>query len=649
VSSRYGMTTAMEHIPPPPTTHSLQKLSAAAAATFAHEDDYGHSKTLSTTATASSAADKDTTKLSGDTTLGSSALGTISDHFTGAGGGEVQDLSSSFPPWASGLGSSLTTPAATTTSMGITELGRSSISGLESLASSSLLHPFPSSSLQSTTASATATVGTTGSSPLTALFAPPGDARSFTPTSVSHAAVGAGVGTIGTIGTIGTPTQTVGPGARSLSHPIPIPPPPLPPLPPSSPPLKAAMPLAPGLAPPENLEKLLARVGSQVQTTVPTATLPAPAGSVGGGMSGTAALLGRASPFASPMAGISPLTLPRPGLVVTSSGMSSMSGTGTGNGSSLMTGTSSAFSSAATTPTTAAATAARRQSSTGTGERSFDPFMSAFGGSGLQAPAAEKFGATFPKIPSAPAPSSLMGDLTGLGLGSGSAPLFGTSRRGLDTESSSSSSLFQDVEVFQTPSSRLSAGDTNNAMGCDMTSSLEYSGRRALGRKGAEGPRYSVEARGFESSGLRLQQQQQQQQQLRGQESGRGYGQYLGTGTGGSSMLALQGRYTEPSSRAVLRWPHLSFRFMFLGDPLKRQLSDLVARCRAVGVTIQSPYRDKTDQAACLMIEGPQESVGVTAKAISGFLVSILSRMCSVKVMLSAAQRERLTASELTR
>ena len=106
-------------------------------------------------------------------------------------------------------------------------------------------------------------------------------------------------------------------------------------------------------------------------------------------------------------------------------------------------------------------------------------------------------------------------------------------------------------------------------------------------------------------------------------------------------------RYAE--SRSIIRWPHLSFRFMFLGDPLKRQLSDLVARCRQNGVAVHSPYRDKSDPAACLMVEGSSNAVDMCAQAISNFFLAALDRMCSEEVMLSAQQRERLTSSELTR
>lgn len=61
---------------------------------------------------------------------------------------------------------------------------------------------------------------------------------------------------------------------------------------------------------------------------------------------------------------------------------------------------------------------------------------------------------------------------------------------------------------------------------------------------------------------------------------------------------------TPVENRLVVHWPHPSLRFMFLGDPLKYQLSDLLHKLRARGVGISTPFRDKTNASACLVIEG---------------------------------------------
>jgi hypothetical protein len=57
-------------------------------------------------------------------------------------------------------------------------------------------------------------------------------------------------------------------------------------------------------------------------------------------------------------------------------------------------------------------------------------------------------------------------------------------------------------------------------------------------------------------------------------------------------------------NRLIVHWPHPSLRFMFLGDPLKYQLSDLLHKLRARGVGIGTPLRDKSNASACLVIEG---------------------------------------------
>ena len=57
-------------------------------------------------------------------------------------------------------------------------------------------------------------------------------------------------------------------------------------------------------------------------------------------------------------------------------------------------------------------------------------------------------------------------------------------------------------------------------------------------------------------------------------------------------------------NRFIVHWPHPSFRFMFLVDPLKYQLSDLLNKFRARGVGVSTPFRDKSAPSACLVIDG---------------------------------------------
>jgi hypothetical protein len=67
-----------------------------------------------------------------------------------------------------------------------------------------------------------------------------------------------------------------------------------------------------------------------------------------------------------------------------------------------------------------------------------------------------------------------------------------------------------------------------------------------------------------------------------------------------------QGIANAVENRLVVHWPHPSLRFMFLGDPLKYQLSDLLHKLRARGVGIGTPLRDKSNASACLVIEGSE-------------------------------------------
>ena len=82
--------------------------------------------------------------------------------------------------------------------------------------------------------------------------------------------------------------------------------------------------------------------------------------------------------------------------------------------------------------------------------------------------------------------------------------------------------------------------------------------------------------------------QQQQQQQL--QSAGR------------HGVNPIPNQFIE--SRMLIHWPHPSFRFMFLGEPLKSQLSELLHKYRVKGVGITTPFRDKGNPSACLSIEG---------------------------------------------
>ena len=101
---------------------------------------------------------------------------------------------------------------------------------------------------------------------------------------------------------------------------------------------------------------------------------------------------------------------------------------------------------------------------------------------------------------------------------------------------------------------------------------------------------------------------------------------------------------------AVIRWPHQSFRFMFLGEPLKRSLNELLESLRTVNnILTTCPYRDKTDQAACLLLEGLPGTVAPCADRVNTFMRSVSQQMRCLQLLLSDAQRKALMAQDLAK
>lgn len=101
---------------------------------------------------------------------------------------------------------------------------------------------------------------------------------------------------------------------------------------------------------------------------------------------------------------------------------------------------------------------------------------------------------------------------------------------------------------------------------------------------------------------------------------------------------------------SVIRWPHPSFRFMFLGETLKKSLNDLLDYLRNTnGILTTCPYRDKTDQSACLLLEGTPGTVGPCADRVNAFMRSVAQQMRCVQVVLSEGQRKILMAGDLAK
>jgi hypothetical protein len=88
-------------------------------------------------------------------------------------------------------------------------------------------------------------------------------------------------------------------------------------------------------------------------------------------------------------------------------------------------------------------------------------------------------------------------------------------------------------------------------------------------------------------------------------------------------------------SRILVHWPHPSFRFMFLGEPLKSQLSELLHKHRVKGVGITTPFRDKGNPSACLSIEGKSSSLLISCTVQRLHLPHRPSKIPSLTYLLS--------------
>lgn len=105
---------------------------------------------------------------------------------------------------------------------------------------------------------------------------------------------------------------------------------------------------------------------------------------------------------------------------------------------------------------------------------------------------------------------------------------------------------------------------------------------------------------------------------------------------------------TVVTDKEIIRWPHPSFRFMFLGEPLKRSLNDLLQNLRVMhGVASTCPYRDKSDHAACLLLVGCGPMVGIAAQEVARFMHIILQNMRCIHIIMSDIQKKILIAQDL--
>lgn len=90
---------------------------------------------------------------------------------------------------------------------------------------------------------------------------------------------------------------------------------------------------------------------------------------------------------------------------------------------------------------------------------------------------------------------------------------------------------------------------------------------------------------------------------------------------------------------------------MFLGEALKKTLNDLLLLLRETqGIVQTCPYRDKSDQTACLLLEHAEHAVVNTAgERVNGFMKAVLSQMRCVQLLLTDQQRKLLIVQDLVK
>lgn len=114
-----------------------------------------------------------------------------------------------------------------------------------------------------------------------------------------------------------------------------------------------------------------------------------------------------------------------------------------------------------------------------------------------------------------------------------------------------------------------------------------------------------------------------------------------------SNLMKMSSEKVETDDRIIVHWPHSSCRYVFLAEPLKKELSDLLNNLRSDHLTITSPYRDKSDHLACMLIEG--DNLDHVANQVESYLAKIASQVHGVQIILSDNQKKLLVSNELIR
>lgn len=101
--------------------------------------------------------------------------------------------------------------------------------------------------------------------------------------------------------------------------------------------------------------------------------------------------------------------------------------------------------------------------------------------------------------------------------------------------------------------------------------------------------------------------------------------------------------------QTIVEWPNASMRYIFLGEPQKSKLNDIVAYFRGcLGVTIASPYRDKHNPLSCMRIASSSREIMLEASgAIRALLAISLQHVRTVRLVMLDRQRAAVMADEL--
>jgi hypothetical protein len=106
--------------------------------------------------------------------------------------------------------------------------------------------------------------------------------------------------------------------------------------------------------------------------------------------------------------------------------------------------------------------------------------------------------------------------------------------------------------------------------------------------------------------------------------------------------------FGRPTEKRIIRWPHHSFRFMFLSGNLKQKLNEQLMEVRQkYAINTVCPHREKNDPAACLLLQGEGHVLKAASQQMELFMRDVLSKMRCLQIVLSEPQRQMLMNMDL--